>query len=62
MTEQLVSVIVPVYNGAKYLRAALDSALGQTYPSLEVIAVDDGSTDDSPAILRSYGDRLLAIH
>ena len=57
----LVSVVVPVYNGAKYLRAALDSALGQTYGRLQVVAVDDGSTDSSPEILASYGPRLTVI-
>jgi glycosyltransferase involved in cell wall biosynthesis len=57
----LVSVVVPVYNGAKYLRAALESALGQTYQRLQVVAVDDGSTDSSPEILASYGPRLTVI-
>lgn len=61
MTAPLVSVVVPVYNGEKYLRAALDSALVQTYPALEIIAVDDGSTDSSPEILASYGSRLTMI-
>lgn len=57
----LVSVVVPVYNGAKYVRAALDSALGQTYPAVEVVAVDDGSTDESAAVLASYGSRLVVV-
>lgn len=61
MIVPLVSVVAPVYNGAKYLRAALNSALGQTYPALEVIAVDDGSTDASPDILAAYGSRLRVI-
>lgn len=61
MVAPLVSVVVPVYNGAKYLHAALDSALGQTYPALEVVAVDDGSTDTSAEILASYGSRLTVI-
>ncbi|HTU93556.1 MAG TPA: glycosyltransferase family A protein [Gemmataceae bacterium] len=61
MTAPLVSVVVPVFNGAKYLRAALDSALGQTYSALEIVAVDDGSTDASPEILASYGSRLTVI-
>jgi glycosyltransferase involved in cell wall biosynthesis len=57
----LVSCIVPVFNGALYLRDALDSALRQTYAALEVIAVDDGSTDGTPDILRAYGARVRVI-
>jgi len=53
-----VSVIIPVDNGAAYLAAALDSVFAQTYTPLEVIAIDDGSTDSSPDILHSYGERL----
>lgn len=48
----LISVITPVFNGALWLREALDSALAQTFPSLEIIVVDDGSTDESLAIAR----------
>ena len=56
MTEQqpLVSVIIPVYNGARFLRAALESVFAQTYPSFEVIVVDDGSSDDSGAIALNF--------
>jgi glycosyltransferase involved in cell wall biosynthesis len=53
----LVSVIVPVYNGAEFLRWTLDSALAQTYPNIEVIAVDDGSTDGTLEILKEYAMR-----
>jgi glycosyltransferase involved in cell wall biosynthesis len=49
-----VSVIVPVYNGARYLAEALESALGQTCPPHEVIVVDDGSTDDSARIAAHF--------
>lgn len=49
-----VSVVIPVYNIAPHLRQCLDSVLGQTLKEIEVICVDDGSTDDSPAILRDY--------
>lgn len=48
----LVSVITPVFNGASWLEEALDSALAQTFPFLEIIVVNDGSTDDSLAIAR----------
>ena len=62
----LVSAILPVYNGERYLPETLESLLGQTYPALEVIAVDDGSRDRSGAILDEYrerfGERLLVLH
>jgi glycosyltransferase involved in cell wall biosynthesis len=50
----LVSVIIPVYNGARYLRAALESVFGQTYRPIEVIVVDDGSVDDSGVIAQNF--------
>lgn len=50
----LVSVIIPVFNGEAYLAEAIESALGQTYPPLEVIIIDDGSTDRSAEIARRY--------
>ena len=56
MTDEqpLVSVIIPVYNGARFLRAALESVFAQTYRPIEVIVVDDGSRDDSGAIAQSF--------
>jgi len=51
-----VSVIIPVYNGERFLAEAIESALNQDYPDFEIIAVDDGSTDRSPEILGSYPD------
>lgn len=58
MTEQhpLVSVIIPVFNGARYLRAALESVFAQTYRPFEVIVVDDGSIDDSGVIAQSFSE------
>jgi glycosyltransferase involved in cell wall biosynthesis len=56
-----VSIIVPSYNHAPFLRAALDSVLAQDHADRELIVVDDGSTDDSISIVRSYGDRLRLI-
>ena len=52
-----ISVVVPVFNMERYLRAALDSALAQTLREIEIICVDDGSTDESPAILAEYAER-----
>ncbi len=56
-----VSVVIPNYNYAHYLPQALDSVLGQTYSELEVIVVDDGSTDDSETILGSYTGHVRLI-
>lgn len=58
----LVSVIVPTYNCAAYLPEALDSALAQDYQPLEIIVCDDGSTDDTPAVLARYEGRITVIH
>jgi glycosyltransferase involved in cell wall biosynthesis len=52
--QPLVSVILPVYNGARFLRAALESVFSQTYRAFEVIVVDDGSVDESGAIAQSF--------
>ena len=54
----LVSVIIPVFNGEKYLREAIGSVLGQTYRSFELIVVNDGSTDNSGAIAESFASQL----
>ena len=54
MNQPKVSVIIPVYNTGKYLRECLDSVVNQTLKDIEIICVDDGSTDNSPAILREY--------
>ncbi len=54
LLQPLVSVVVPVYNVEAFLAECLDSLLAQTYPRLQIIAVDDGSPDDSIAVLRRY--------
>jgi glycosyltransferase involved in cell wall biosynthesis len=61
MTQPLVTIAVPVYNGARHLRESLDSILGQTYPRTEVIVLDDASTDETPAITASYGARIRLV-
>lgn len=54
----LVSCIVPVFNGERYLRHALESILAQTYRPLEIIVVDDGSTDGSPDVAREFAQAV----
>jgi glycosyltransferase involved in cell wall biosynthesis len=61
MKPDLVSCIVPVFNGERYLREALDSILAQTYPVVEIIVADDGSTDGTAALVGSYGDRVQHV-
>jgi glycosyltransferase involved in cell wall biosynthesis len=58
MSKPLVSVIIPTYNCGPYIADALDSVLTQDYSPMEVIAVDDGSTDDTREVLARYGDRV----
>lgn len=55
----LVSIVVPVRNGQRYLRDSLDSILAQDYPHTEVIVMDDASTDGTAAIAYSYGSRIV---
>jgi glycosyltransferase involved in cell wall biosynthesis len=52
----LVSVIMPAYNGARYLAQAIESLFAQTYPAWELVFIDDGSTDETAAIAQSYSD------
>ena len=60
-----ISVVIPVYNSAKYLRECLDSVVSQSFSDWEVVAVDDGSSDESPAILDEYAakdSRIKVLH
>ncbi|MGB9688905.1 glycosyltransferase family 2 protein [Thermogutta sp.] len=56
-----ISVVIPVYNGAKYLREALASVKDQTLPPYEIIVVDDGSTDGSADIAKSFDDDIIVL-
>ncbi len=58
MTPLLISCIVPVFNGERYLKEALDSIRAQTYRPLEIIVADDGSTDGTAAIVAGYGEEV----
>lgn len=56
-----VSILINNYNYGRFLPQAIDSALSQTYPDVEIIVVDDGSTDNSREIIASYGDRIIPV-
>lgn len=60
LKKPMVSIIIPVYNGANYMKEAIDSALNQTYDNIEVIVINDGSNDqgETEKIALSYGDRI----
>ncbi len=61
MAKPLVSVVIPIYNGERYVRGAIESVLAQDYPHFELILVNDGSTDSSARIMEDY-PRATAIH
>jgi glycosyltransferase involved in cell wall biosynthesis len=56
-----VSVVMPVYNGERFLRESLDSVFAQTFQDFEMLCVDDGSTDNSAAVLEQYGARIRVL-
>ena len=63
--ENLISVIVPAYNVAQWISKCLESIMNQTYKKLEIIVIDDGSTDETPQILDRYANidsRIKVVH
>ncbi len=62
MNTMKVSIIIPVYNTEKFIEPCIESALNQSYKDIEIIAIDDGSTDDSLKILEKFQDRIKIIH
>lgn len=62
---KLISVVIPVYNVSSFLKRCLDSVIEQSYSNLEIILIDDGSTDDSGKICDRYSEkdqRIIVIH
>jgi glycosyltransferase involved in cell wall biosynthesis len=57
-----VSVVIPAFNHGRYVGEAVQSALDQSYPDLEVIVIDDGSTDNTREVIRGFGDRVRYFH
>ena len=55
----VLSLLIPIYNVQRYLRECLDSALAQTLKDIEIVCINDGSTDNSPAIIREYMEQRL---
>lgn len=62
MLNDKVSVVIPVYNSEEFLIESLESVLNQTYADIEIIAINDGSTDDSLEILKQYEDKITIIN
>ena len=60
-TEPLVSIVIPTYNRARLLTKALDSVLNQTYKNIQIIVIDDGSNDDTRAVLSPYMNRICYL-
>ncbi|HOZ54949.1 MAG TPA: glycosyltransferase [Clostridia bacterium] len=57
-----VTIVIPVYNGEKYIREAIDSAINQTYNNIEIIVINDGSTDNTEKIVKEYSDKVKYIY
>ena len=61
MKKPKVTIVIPVYNGEKYVREAIDSALKQTYKNIEILVINDGSKDKSDSVIKEYGDKIRYI-
>ena len=62
MTQPKISVVIPVYNRAHLIGDTIESVLEQTYDNFEILVVDDGSTDDTDSVVKSYGDSVRYIY
>ena len=62
LNSQKVSVIIPVYNSEKFLKESIESVIHQTYSDVEIIAINDGSTDNSLEILKKYENKITIIN
>ena len=65
MEKKLISVIIPVYNPGRHFKKCIESIINQTYRKLEIILIDDGSTDESPALCDKYAEednRIICVH
>jgi len=60
--NDMVSIVIPVYNSEKFLRDSLESVIHQTYSNIEIIAINDDSTDNSLEILKQYEDKIMIIN
>jgi glycosyltransferase involved in cell wall biosynthesis len=58
LNKAVVSIVIPVHNGEKYIKESIDSCLAQTYSNIEIIVVDDKSTDSTLEILKEYGEKI----
>lgn len=62
MNNEMVSVIIPIYNTQKYLKRCMDSVIEQTYQNIEIILIDDGSSDNSLEICKKYQENDKRVY